>query len=787
MAEMLKSRAFIVSMCVCLGAALLLAWMPLTGVLGFEFNLIFGALSTIVTVHFTLSRVRQRARQKEGSSFLGLYIRILLASWLLLVLPLAVLCANALRIPNCNFSYGFALFGLYPIVGAVFGTSVGMTLGMLRRQWMATALVYLLPIGCGLAAGVHGLLHPPIFAYDHFFSFYPGSLYDELRSITSTLLLFRLSTLALSGVLIGFVALFAGRLGIFSTPLFDWRDAFIQRSEQLDERLLFNLRNEAHIGAWIWLLACGSLYGGLKYNEHSIGTQHTQHSIQKSLGGRLETPHFILYYDRNTMPPKTLKHMARDHEYRYQQLVRFFGHRPKRKIESYLFRDAQQKSKYMGAARTMIARPWAYQFYLHGYYAPHGVLKHELAHVFTAAFGAGPLKISTRWGWLPNTALIEGVAVAADWSRRQMTPHMWCRAMLDMKRLPDPERLLNPTGFFSYASWTAYTVAGSFSRYLIDRYGMHLYKKAYGTGAFAQVYGRSIRKLSTEWKAFLRQKVHLGTQAKRIVAYRFRRYRSIFARVCPHEIAALNQSISQLQSVGAYPKAIQLQKKICSWAPQTHHLMRLLQLYAAAKQDPKAQKLVHQLLKRFTLKHRPIYHAQLRTEAGKLAYRAKQPDVALRHFKVALKQRVYLGPQRSLQVRIYALQHPKWTSTIMRYLGHSSRTDALLDLQRAHLAHPDEPMLAYLLGRRLYYSHAYKRALRLFKVAQKGLSGLAFQAEILRLQGRSLFALGLYAQASKVFLKRSRLALPKGVKIIAQDWSDRALWEHKVYGVPVRK
>lgn len=784
---LVRSRSFLISAGVLLLWSVILAALPLTGILGLEFCLLYGAISTLVCSHFALCAVKIRAqRAEEGPSLWWTWCQVLAAALLLQVLPLTVICLNALRITNCNMALGFAYFFWLPGIGVVFGVSIGMLIATMRRQWLAHVMIYVLPLFTVGWAVLHGLLEPPIFAYGHYFGFYPGSLYDELRSITPTLMWFRISTLALSGALLGWITILAGREGMIGEQNYGWRAPFLRRDPNaLDGRLQWQSKAaniEPFLGILALTLALSAGFLALFFLRHELGTVHTNSSIQKVLGGRHETPHFILYYDENAMSPRLLEQMARDHEYRYQQLVSYFGHRPKKKIEAYLFKSTKQKEELMGAAGTMIARPWAYQFYLHGYHFPHGVLKHEMAHVFSAQFGAGPLKVSARAGVLINTALIEGVAVAADWLRGQMTPHEWSRAMLDVRRLPEPAQLLGPTGFFRYASWSAYTVAGSFSRFLIDKYGIEKYKRAYGEGAFQEVYQQSLTQLSGRWKRYLKTKVTLGKQAKRIVAYRFRRYRSIFARVCPHEIASLRHKVGQLSGMRAYPKALSLQRKICRLSPKAHNYYGFLSILYNSRQNQRAMRLARQLRKQFPAKTRPVFDAQVRTIMGRLAYRLGQISEAKAHFRAALKQRVYLSNRRSLLVYLYALEHPRQMRVIMNYLDNSRRVSALLQLQQAYLGQPGSPMLAYLLARRYYFDQHWRRATALLRIAAKGLKKLPLRAEIIRMQARCHFALGEYTYAAQRFAQLAKLPLPQGTKLQALDWKARAQWESRTYG-----
>ncbi len=781
--KLVKSKAFLLTLVLLSIISGAFTFHPLTSRLGFDYSLYFSAVSTILLGHFSWAAFRLRRRYSKGPGIYGTIVRIWLAAFLSLGAPLLVISLNALRVRNCNFTTGFAFFVVMPGVGTILSVATGVSLAVMRRKGWSIALLYLIPLASILWAVYQGLIHPPIFAYGHYFGFFPGTIYDELREVTSTLLLFRLQTITLALFALSLVSLLAGRQGVVGQDTVAWRDALLQRVQgALDGRLRWGLDREAATGTFFLLLLClAGLMISHRY-RHDIGYKQTDFSIQQTLGGRYETKHFVIYYDRDFLSPRKLRRMARDSEFRFQQLERFFGHKPNRKIEIYWFRDVAQKSHLMGAAYTMIARPWAHQFYIHGYGFPHYVIKHEMAHVFTAAFGAGPLKLSVRYGVFFYPALIEGVAVAADWVRGELTPHEWSRAMLDIKGTPDPEQILGPLGFFKHSGWTAYTIAGSFSRYLIETYGIASYKKAYGRATFAEVYRKPLQQLSTEWKQYLRQNVKLGVREAKQAAYRFRRYRSIFVRTCPHAIAALNQKVSRLRRSGARYSAIRVQEKICSFAPRSYQRLRLLQLHVQTKQYKKAVQQIKRMLKDFPAKNYPVVHSRIRRQAGLIAYRRNQLNLAKQHYLIASQQHLSLSEMRHLLVALYALKHSAVTDVIMRYIAPTgSRTARLLALQAASLRNPKEPMLAYLLGRRLYFASQYKAAIPLLQKAAAGFQKLPLRMESLRLHASSHFYLGLYAQAAQLYQNLSKLPLPSGLKRQALDWKERSLWELKTY------
>ena len=106
-------------------------------------------------------------------------------------------------------------------------------------------------------------------------------------------------------------------------------------------------------------------------------------------------------------------------------------------------------------------------------------LRHEMAHVFAGAFGDPLFGVALAWRWhgplpLPALAsgLVEGVAEAAD-SRVPTTTstiHQQAAAMIAAGRAPPLEEVVG-AGFSAQSGARAYTMAGSFCRFLLETRG----------------------------------------------------------------------------------------------------------------------------------------------------------------------------------------------------------------------------------------------------------------------------------------------------------------------------
>jgi hypothetical protein len=142
------------------------------------------------------------------------------------------------------------------------------------------------------------------------------------------------------------------------------------------------------------------------YFSPVFGFSTTNRSLQQDLGKVCKTAHFDIYFSLD-IPDTLAKKIALEHEYDYELLAKFFEEAPKGEITSYVFNSNEQKGRLFGSKNADVAKPWLQQIYISSD-SYDQTLRHELAHVFTKAFGTGIFKVADGL----NPALIEGAAVA---------------------------------------------------------------------------------------------------------------------------------------------------------------------------------------------------------------------------------------------------------------------------------------------------------------------------------------------------------------------------------------
>jgi Tfp pilus assembly protein PilF len=706
-------------------------------------------------------------RAGEVLSPVGLFGRALATATLVLLgPPLLVITLNAARVKVCDYPTGLAFYLLLPGLSVTCATAVGVAAGLAtRRPARATALAVAV-IVASLGLSLYGFYAaPPIFAFDPFGGWFPGALYDEDVTVHAPLLWARLYHLVGSAALLGLLGLFTDR-------------------HSLRLRLSSARHRPAALGVVLLCTAAATVLGML---GPTLGYRQTAGTIARALGGRRETPHFVILYPRTGEVARHLDLIARDHEFRYAQLEATLGVRPAGRITSYVFASAGQKRALMGAARVYIAKPWRREIFIqHGRF-PHGVLKHELAHVFAGAFGAPPLGIAMRWrGPWPevNGGLIEGVAEAAAWSPAgdRLTDHEWARALEEL-RLAPPLRQVFGLGFFTAAAPRGYAIAGSFCRHLLEAHGAPRLAALYRNGGdFAAAYGRPLAALEADWRAMLARRP-LDPADLEVARDRFQRP-AIFHVPCAHTVAVRRRDAEALLRQGAPAEAARELAAACRDDPDDPE--GHLDLAAAQEQsdDPGAarQTLTALLARRLAATTR----ARALVQLAQLELRAGDETRARASLEEAGALATEEGTARTTRALLTALRDPRLGPPLRQAFlpEEPGRADAALMMLRfrdAVDAAPDDGLGPYLLGRQLYLRDRPRDALPyLERAAARPLPDERFRRENQRLIGLSAYLAGDRPRARTAFERlRHAPETPPGQRLEAEDFLERIAFDER--------
>ena len=411
----------------------------------------------------------------------------------------------------------------------------------------------------------------------------------------------------------------------------------------------------------------------------------------------IETPNFLVRASPR-LSRAQVESLAREHELHAAELRAFFGRAPEGKITSFVYADAAEKGRWIGAERTQLARPWVNEVHINGAAVPHPALKHELAHLFAGTLARPPFRIPLISGVVPNIGLIEGTAVAADNPVRELTLHQWSAAMLKLQRLPDVSRSLDPTAFWALSGARAYVAFGSFIRWLIDRRGLDDFAQLYAGATFERTYGTSAAELEGHWRRFLAE-VPLEASALRMAEHRFSRP-TLFEKVCARSTAELYAEARARLRAGDLIGARPLLRQV--WALQPADLSPLLLLARAEIKRgalPSARAIAQDALRAPGATEAARLRARELT--GEIAWLTGDRDTAAMAFRELLEARLSTASLRLQAARLAILGSP-YEDALRPLLTRGERPEvALVRLGALHRSHPGHALVAYLYARHL--------------------------------------------------------------------------------------
>ncbi len=766
------------------GIALLIAFLlsrqPLFGVLGFEFafamavvgsvlGALLGSKMVYLARHAKVSAVAKHT--SPHAVIAGLWLTSALASAALLLPGALLISINAIWIRNCDWFFGIKCFMWMSLLSTVIASGYGVLIGLCipKRKWLHWALPPLLLLASVLWSLLHFYQSPAVFSYNPFAGYFPGNLYDENIDLRAPFYWARSFHLALLVALAALVALF-----LDVSPL----------------RLRRHPRPSGmRLPAVFTLLIVGGCALFLHLHSGDLRFSVSAGDMQSAMPGRYESEHFTIIYPADQSIADSIETIAEEHEFRRAQLVRDFDIDPPGKITSYYFANPDQKHELMGARNVYMAKPWRNEIYVHHEAFPHQVLRHEIAHVFAGYFGDSIFKVSAgTFLSIPvffNVGMIEGIAVAADWPdhfNKALTPHQSVKAMQVLKMMPPVQRLFS-TGFMAFSAARGYTVAGSYLRFLLDRYGIDALKDLYRSGGdFLSSYGRSQATLTREWHQVITE-TDLPERAEEVIKERFRRT-AIFKRPCPHAIARAQEDMFYELSRGDSGKAISIAREVCDHVPkEPRYQLQLAGLLVHAKKTQEASEIYQRigfdkenitssLRARALFKLLAIRHSEGKPDEAKALLETilamPLPDAQARQAQVMYQLLSHTGPAGPPLREIFWSEDPARSVDRIVVVGLAAEAIA---------AEPSLGLAHYLLGRQLSgrgNPGATCRSLR--RALSSSLSPLV-EREAARLLAQAAYLAGRYDDLQVATTILVRADQPEVTRLSGYDWRERGVWK----------
>jgi tetratricopeptide (TPR) repeat protein len=555
-----------------------LSFVTLAGTLGYENGLLLSPPAAALGLAVGVDGVRA---QRDGGATRTGALRPLVAHGaselgILAALALGVLLVSLLWQRNCDVWGGLSFFAMGPCLSAVMGWVAGLYGGVLgRRRWRQIAIAGLVP---AVSTGI-GLWRlwadPVIFAFDPFWGYFSGAIYDEAVSVGPTYLSFRAYNVLAAGAALGLWWMLVEPASLRMVRPPSWRAA---------------------LPGGAAVVIAGGLAAWIGLRGAAMGFTADVESITEVLSGTRETEHFIIHYNPRSPTARQIDAVAADHELAWHELEQAMGRAPEGKVRSFVFLNAAQKRQLMGAGTVQVAAPWRQQIYLDYRGFPHPVLPHELAHVFGKTVGDRVFGVSMD-GVVPNIALIEGFATAmAPRAGDRLDLHDQATVLERLGKRPPLHEIMGPA-FFGRSSRVAYTTAGSFCRWLVDTRGFERMGELYRSGGdFEAAYGESLASLEEQWLAFLNAREGVTDDDVKAQAQRYERG-SVFQRPCAHRAAILLQDVAQAQARGRFETAVEGWRTLCEIEPEdAQHNLGLAQTLAVAERWDEALTVLDEAL-----------------------------------------------------------------------------------------------------------------------------------------------------------------------------------------------
>lgn len=466
-------------------------YVPLLSTLHFEYSVLSALIlfisSGLLTVYFL---------RKYNS--LGVLIPMLVTKYklylLLLFVPILISLVFNIVFQKCPICDGILFYMIISVPSFYFGFVSAVFSFFLSKKFSfllftgSLLLFILLPL-------LEFYFNPQIYFYNPIIGIFPGTIYDEEISITSSLLIYRIMNII-----------------FFSVILY----VIIKIGNKRDIKRYF-IYSGILIISVIWI-----------FTKQFLGFSSSTSSIENNLKGIALTSKYKIVYPLNIKENKK-RLIVLEHEYYNKSLKHKTNLSPSSFITSFIFEDSNQKGKLFGTKAANVAKPWLSQIYL-DQYSLSNTLEHELSHIFASEIGSMIFKITPSF----NFALLEGYAMAMENNYAGFDIDYLAYLGNNSDYRIDLESLFSKLNFFASSSSLSYIYAGSFIKYLIKKYGITSVNNVYQDLDFQKHIGKDLSKLSNEYMSYL-DSLDYPINLNR--ANLFFGYKPLIKKTCPREVA----------------------------------------------------------------------------------------------------------------------------------------------------------------------------------------------------------------------------------------------------------
>lgn len=735
---MFLTKKYLVSIILVLVFSIILSFFPLVGVLGFDYAVISALFLSFIAVFVSAETVNDSLNSSySGTNTIDFLSKLFIAVLLLIAVNFAVGLLSSVFREDCSIEYGAYFYLLIPFISVIYASALGAISGLIfrRRGFLAGSLILIITIVFSL---YELYSQPHIFFYNPVLGYFPGSVYDKFIPLTPSLIIYRLMILAWA-------------LLIFTII-----------------HIIQSYRKSVVGPGAIILFTVLVLFLVFSYNkQEEFGIRYSRDYIQKNvLPETYETEHFLIHYDPESGAADYIELIARDHEWRYDEVSSYLDVEISNKINSYIYPDTKSRKKYFGSLNATVANPIHGEIHQVFRSYPISELKHELVHIISSEFGTDTLKIS------PKKGLIEGIAVAVDWPVNVMNNHQLAKTLMEKDSVRNNIDDFLGFGFWYYPPSFSYTLMGSYSRYLIDSFGIENFKEYYRTGN-TDVYNKTEEELLDSWINYLSKEVVLPEDAGKFSEYKFTD-KSVFEDVCPRETEFyISEGFSDYGSDNFYGSTRNFEKAFDINPDNPNIKTALAYSYYFNKDYDKLLNLNTDGLTEIDMNI--IYNLK-----ANVLWERKGYEYAYPHYVKLKESSLPNDLKRSIDLKLDLKRfHKNIKKAYIEYLLTDDTIEKIAILEDLKQRYRSYAPTYYLLGKIYLKQGNFKRAIENLEISEiRRLPGERLRKENLKSLGLAQYSVGDYYAAIKTFNKLAKMDKDGGeYKSYAENFIERANWQ----------
>lgn len=376
---------------VVVATALLAATFPLTGSPGPEAAQLLSAIGGPAVL---LAGAARGAQRHERGFFGDLLNQFLLLAACMIAFITVVTVAGWGN-PSCAPGRGYLpfIFLAFPVLSldSAIGLWIGRLTGGLKIA-LATSAGVLVAYAAWIS--IDWYLEPSFRVLTHMLVLIEGDLVRG-RELSATGVAYRMATL-----------LFAGGLSAWGMATFprSKRAAGLGTGPQSPPALL--------AGAALLLVV-----GGVVHFQAADALTPDRGDFEEAYSLRRQRGSLVVHADPAVTTVRQADAMLAEGDLWLSRLEKRMGVTPEEDIHVFLHASHAVLGRWTGAEHVHFALPSRHEIHIAGVDVPHSTLGHELAHILGRQIAGGVLGVPTKLGLLPNSGMIEGLAMA-------MTPEL---------------------------------------------------------------------------------------------------------------------------------------------------------------------------------------------------------------------------------------------------------------------------------------------------------------------------------------------------------------------------